>query len=100
MNESNLLQTVVEQLSHLPSAEGSLEQILDRKGEVALSLQHDRAKLQDSYTFRLKRRAYLISCHLIDEQGQFDLARLKSVIDCLEKERFLFTPDGYCDAVA
>jgi hypothetical protein len=89
---------VVKQLSHLPLREGSLAQILDIQGEFALSLDHERAKLQDSYAFRLKRRAYLLSCYLIDEKGHLDFDRLKHVIFLLEEEKFLFTPDGYCDA--
>lgn len=100
MKENSLLSKIVLQLSQLPYKEPSLSQIFDLKEEFKLSLLHDQANIQDSYTFRLKRRAFLLSCYLIDEQGVIDKIKLKGVIDLLEKEKFLFYPDGYCDANA
>ena len=54
------------------ATKGSLTDLLDLKGELELSLLYDQTKIQDSYTFRLQRRAFLLSNYLIDDKGKFD----------------------------
>ena len=79
---------------------GSLADLLNFKEEVELSYLYDQSKVQDSYSFRIQRRAFILSNYLIDDQGNLNPDRLNDVILLFEKEGFLFYPTGFSDNIA
>lgn len=91
---------VVSFLTSKPVEKGSLLDLLDIKKEVELSFLYDKSKLQDSYCFRLQRRAALLTKYILDPKGGIDRENLQKVIALLEKESFIFYPTGMQDKAA
>ena len=96
MEEENFLTRTLLSIA-TKATKGSLTDLLDLKGELELSLLYDQTKIQDSYTFRLQRRAFLLSNYLIDDKGKFDKEKLDVILYLLEKEGFIFYSRGFCD---
>jgi hypothetical protein len=95
--QENILKKAVIQLSQNPIQKGSLEELLDFQEEIRLSFLFDEMRIQDSYTFRIQRRAGRIANYLVDEKGKLDTQKLEQVISLFEKDKYLFSPQGFCD---
>ncbi len=82
---------------HLARNVSPLEKLLDFQEEVRLVFLYDEMGLQDSYTFRMQRRSRLLADYLVDDKGKLDTQKLDQVIFILEKDKYLFSPQGFCD---
>ncbi|NNM42851.1 MAG: hypothetical protein HKM07_00725, partial [Chlamydiae bacterium] len=65
--------------------------------ERKISFLCDFSGIQDSFCFRAKRRALLLSSYLIDEKGKFQAEKLPELLKFWEKEGNIFYPGGYND---
>lgn len=75
----------------------SLVELFGLQEEMKISSLYDKSKFQDSYSFRVQRRALIIAEELIDLEGRFDFEKLSELDTLLEKEAFLFNPSGFSD---
>ncbi len=78
---------------------GALADLLDLKEEAKSSFLYDEMGIQDSYSFRLQRRAVLLSKYLINDKGKLETEKLDQVISLFEKTGFIFSPQGFCDGI-
>ncbi len=92
--QENILKKAVSELAH---NESPLEKLFDFKEETRLGFLYEATGLQDSYTFRMQRRALLLANYLVDDKGKLEAQKLDQVISILEKDKYLFTSQGFCD---
>lgn len=81
------------------SQTSDLAQILDLTHEAKTSLLFDISGLQDSFSFRKERRAYLIAKYLLAEERGLEHKRLDNLIYLLEQEGYILYPEGLSDAI-
>lgn len=90
---SQIFHQLVERHAHQ-----ELIEILDLKQEAELSYLCDRSGVQHSFCLRAVHRARQMAHFILDENGEINFKALNTLLDLLEKTRYIPYPQGYGDA--